>query len=303
MTAPPRVSVIIPAYNVEDYVLEAVDSALAQTYGDLEVVVVDDGSTDGTHRLLERYGESIKLVTQPNQGLPGARNSGIRAATGDVIGLLDGDDGWFPERVERCVEVLNERPDVGFVTTDATLVDARGADLGERYCAQVPFPVAQLAAAMVRQNVVFGAPLVRRSVFDAAGPFDETLTRGAEDYDMWLRFVADDVRMVTIPEPLAYYRIRGSSLTRQRGGLTGPRSLVLERHLPEFWQRDVYGSSNEAFRIAARRARHGDWRGAVQFARAAFRDPERNPAEVLGAAARSTARELGARVARVGSTR
>jgi hypothetical protein len=121
---------------------------------------------------------------------------------------------------------------------------------------------------------------------------------------MWLRLVADDVQMVTIPDPLAQYRIRGSSLTRQRGGLTEPRSHVLERHLPTFWRRGVYGSSNEALRIAARRARHGDWRGAARFGRAAFRDPERNPLEVVGAAVRSSLRELGAAVtARFGSGR
>lgn len=299
MTSPqPRVSVIIPAYNVQPYIAEAVDSALGQSYHDVDVVVVDDGSTDGTVRVLAQYGDGITLVTQPNRGLPAARNAGIRASTGDVVALLDGDDTWLPERVERCVEVLLERPDVGFVTTDASLIDARGADLGETYCDQVPFPRVRFAEAMVRQNMVYGSPLVRRSVFDAAGPFDETLTSGGEDYDMWLRLVAAGVAMVTIPEPLACYRIRRSSLTRRDGGLTEPRSRVLERHLPGFWRRGVYGSSNEAFRIAARLALHGEWKRSAEFARAAFRDPERNALEVVGAAARSTTREVGSVVAR-----
>jgi hypothetical protein len=223
-------------------------------------------------------------------------------ATGTIIGLLDGDDVWIPERVERCVEVLETREDVSWVTTDATLIDEDGNALGQSYCDQVPFPASQVAQGMARRNVVYGSPLVWRSVLDQSGPYDESLTHGAEDYDLWLRFIAQGVTMVTIPEELALYRIRTESLTRVRGGLSEPTSLVLERHLPSFWIDGIYGSSNEAFRIAARLARRRQWRRSAQFFRAAFRDPERTTAGVVGAVAQSASRSLWEAAARLRPT-
>src|SRR5437660_1682693 len=118
--APQRCSVIIPAYNVERYVAEALDSAIGQTYPNVEVVVVDDGSTDGTRRVLESYTDRAVILNQPNRGAAAARNTALAASTGGFLAFLDADDRWAPERVARCIELLERMP-ADAVTTDAGL--------------------------------------------------------------------------------------------------------------------------------------------------------------------------------------
>ncbi len=112
----PTVSVIIPTYNRRAYVQEAIDSVLAQTYTDYEIIVIDDGSTDGTGEALrERYGDKIIYEWQENQGLSAARNRGIESSRGQYIALLDSDDLWMPEKLERQVACLSQHPEVAMV--------------------------------------------------------------------------------------------------------------------------------------------------------------------------------------------
>lgn len=117
----PRCSVMIPAYNVA----ESIGSAVAQTYGDKEIVVVDDGSTDGTPAVIERYAGQVVAVRQVNQGLAAARNAALRHASGEYLALLDADHYWVPPRLERMVDYLDHHPDVAFATSDAFLVYGR----------------------------------------------------------------------------------------------------------------------------------------------------------------------------------
>ena len=119
----PLVSVLVPAYDVEEFVGAAIESALAQTYPHVEVVVVNDGSTDGTVAAIAPYRDRIVFVDQANRGLAGARNAAIEAASGTVLALLDADDLWLPDRLERCVRLLEEQPEVGLVTSDAFLIE------------------------------------------------------------------------------------------------------------------------------------------------------------------------------------
>jgi glycosyltransferase involved in cell wall biosynthesis len=114
----PLVSVVIPTYNYARFVSEAVDSVLAQTYPSLEVVVVDDGSTDDTREVLARYGDRIRYIYQPNAGLPAARNTGIKAARGEFIGLLDSDDVFHPRKFELQMRYMLAHPEVGMLATD-----------------------------------------------------------------------------------------------------------------------------------------------------------------------------------------
>lgn len=111
----PRVSVVMPSYNCAQYLAEAVDSALAQTYRDFEIVVVDDGSKDNTEEVARRYGSKIQYIKQENRGLPGARNTGIRASSGEYIALLDADDSWFPEKLARQIPSLPIRRSAWFI--------------------------------------------------------------------------------------------------------------------------------------------------------------------------------------------
>ncbi len=184
-----------------------------------------------------------------NGGIGAARNRGIRESTGDVIALLDADDAWLPERVSRCVGFLRERPDVGFVTTDALIIDEQGSPSGGTYLDLVDFPVEGYEERIVRENFVFVGAFVRRAVLDDAGPFDETKPTGVEDYEMWLRLIASGVVPGIVRDPLALYRVRSDSVTRRDDQLVRARNLALRRHLPAYWQRGVYGPSGQAFSI------------------------------------------------------
>src|SRR5918996_212462 len=114
-----KVSVVIPTYNYGRYLPEAVESVLHQTFPDLEVIVVDDGSTDDTRELIGRFGDKVCYIYQRNQGLPAARNTGIRAARGEYVGFLDSDDLWLPGKLALQVPRLDSRQAVGLVYADA----------------------------------------------------------------------------------------------------------------------------------------------------------------------------------------
>ena len=131
MTLDPRptVSVVIPTYNYGRYICETIDSALAQTYKPLEVIVVDDGSTDDTRERLAAYSDRIRYILQKNSGPAAARNTGIVAAQGEFVALLDSDDLWLPEKVERQVALYLREQDAGIVATQRFAIDETGQRL------------------------------------------------------------------------------------------------------------------------------------------------------------------------------
>jgi len=122
----PVVSVIIPAYNHVRFVGQCIDSVLTQTYTDYEVVVVDDGSQDGTSAILQGYGDRIVYIRQENAGTQAARNRAIRASTGEFIALLDSDDAWLPMKLQRQLAAFDARPDVGMIYALAYAMDEAG---------------------------------------------------------------------------------------------------------------------------------------------------------------------------------
>jgi glycosyltransferase involved in cell wall biosynthesis len=188
------VSVIIPAFNRENTVTRAVESVLAQTYKETELIVVDDGSTDGTISALSRYGDRIRLIRQANAGPSAARNAGIRAALGDLIGFLDSDDEWLPTKIQEQVQLMTDSSVVCCIC-DSTMQYADGS-------VRTSFAAAGLrpdrtegvwtnpAQVLVNRFVLFNqAVIVRRTVLDRAGHFPEQL-RIMEDYHLALRLAA-----------------------------------------------------------------------------------------------------------------
>lgn len=188
------VSVIIPAYNREHTVRRAVDSVLAQTYQSLEVIVVDDGSTDRTAEVLADYGIKIRLLRQENQGASAARNTGIKAATGGIISFLDSDDAWQPEKTERQVRLMHRAASlgVGCCVCNAQMIHADGR-------ASTSFAVAGLqpdrpegvwtnaTEVLLTRFLLFNQVVaVRREALEKAGLFRPDL-RIMEDYDLALR--------------------------------------------------------------------------------------------------------------------
>lgn len=211
----PLVSIIVPTYNRCEFVQQAIDSVLAQTFQDFELIVVDDGSTDGTGDVLKtRYGGKIIYIWQENQGGPVARNTGISSAKGKYIALLDSDDFWLPEKLSRQVPVLENNPEVAVVLCQAWYVDNKGQRLGEQPLGvntrSSDFSVEKL---LLYNKIPAGSTtaLIRRSVLDRVGGFSKDIRFGAE-WDLWLRMAADST-MFMIPEPLAFYRRHKQTLS------------------------------------------------------------------------------------------
>lgn len=198
-----RVSAIIPCYNYGKYLAQAIDSILAQTHPVAEIIVVDDGSGDNTREVAESFGERVQYIFQENRGRAAARNTGIRAATGDWIALLDADDRWLPEKIKLQMEALAGRPDAVLVYT---AVWCESPD-GSRYV----YPATELRRlwpTLRYANCITGsasAALIRRDILIAEGGFNETL-RECEDWDCWFR-LALKYPFAVVAEPVTVLMI------------------------------------------------------------------------------------------------
>lgn len=203
----PLVSVVIPSYNHARFVTEAVDSVLSQTNCQIEVIVVDDGSTDNTREVLASYGSRIRYIYQDNKGLPGARNTGIRAALGEWVAVLDSDDYWHPQKTERQLAAVAAHP-------EADVVGSPGGDLPMPELLPLDPPTRWLSIRdfLLITPMSASSTMVRRRCFDAVGLFDESL-RSAEDRDMWLRLAAR-VRVLQVTTPCWHYRVHEGQMSR-----------------------------------------------------------------------------------------
>jgi glycosyltransferase involved in cell wall biosynthesis len=270
-TPRPLVSVIIPAHNAEPFLAATVDSALAQTYSPIEIVVVNDGSTDATAEVARSFGDRIRYVEQANAGPAAARNAALRVARGEIVALLDADDLWKPERLARCAEILEQRPEIGMVTTDANLIE-HGVPTDKRSYGdrrRFPFPTNEddQIAEIARRNFLFVGVVFRRALVTRCGDFDERIW-GAEDYDLWTRFLISGTRAAFINEPLGWYRLRDGSVS------SGPRQwaehrFVLEKHLPDLWRQGARGRANDVYEIGVKLATEGERTRAAAFFRRA----------------------------------
>jgi glycosyltransferase involved in cell wall biosynthesis len=210
----PAVSIIMPAYNVAPYVEQALRSALAQTFTDFEVIVVDDGSKDTTAEIVKTIAHEdarVRLVQQANRGLAGARNTALRAARGEMFALLDSDDVWEPQFLEAQMAILAARPDVDIVTGNGWYLN--GPNHGQL---ARPFPDARpdpdLTSIIADEWSVFIMSVFRRRVYTTIGAFDEEM-RSNEDYDFWLRAAMAGCAFVRNDRPLGHYRVRTDSLS------------------------------------------------------------------------------------------
>jgi glycosyltransferase involved in cell wall biosynthesis len=183
----PLVSVIIPTYNGSRFLAETIESALAQTYPHKEILVVDDGSTDDTRAVVSRYEGSVRYVYQANAGTAAARNTGIRAASGSLIALLDHDDRWLPHKLERQVPYFLEDPEVGLCHTGGRVVDAHDGHVTSEY---LPRPVLDVHDLMRWCVVGCATTMFPRAVVEEVGTFDPEVS-GADDWDMWIRIALD----------------------------------------------------------------------------------------------------------------
>lgn len=212
----PRVSVIIPCYNREQYLAVAVQSVLDQTWPNIEVLVVDDGSTDGSRDVLASFGDKIRILTHPggvNRGQSASINLGIQSSDGTYIAILDSDDWWAPEKLRKQVEYLESHPDVGLVYGNGYQVNADGSPRWRIYTSSHE---EHSDPARVLADCYFLVPnnaLVRRSVFEKTGGFDESL-RAAQDHDMAIR-IAEVTNLGYIAEDVFFYRRHDDSISKR----------------------------------------------------------------------------------------
>jgi glycosyltransferase involved in cell wall biosynthesis len=223
----PTFSVLVAAYQVADVIGEALDSIRRQTLPALEVIVCDDGSTDGLEDALAPYRGEIELLRKENGGEASAKNAAAARARGDFVAILDADDVYEPERLEALAELARLRPDLDILTTDALLV-ANGIVRRHNYDATWRFEVDDQRRAILQRNFVFGHAAVRRSRFLEHGGFDESI-RWTTDWDLWLRMILAGSAAGCVDEPLALYRLRETSLTAQRRDLQLGKLATLEK--------------------------------------------------------------------------
>lgn len=227
----PRVSVIVPAYNVERYISEALESALSQTYTDHEIVVVNDGSTDSTAEVIDGFAGKIVYIEQDNRGLATARNVAIEASSGELIALLDSDDVWVPDRLERMVSYMESHPGHIAVTTDSYLIEQDRPTQKRVYASLPPrwrFKASNQAYWITQYNFMQVHTMFRTSLIERYGGFDEAL-RSCEDWDLWMRALLSSETFGCIDEPLACYRLREGSLSIDRSKLLPDEITILQK--------------------------------------------------------------------------
>ncbi|HEX9029118.1 MAG TPA: glycosyltransferase, partial [Anaerolineales bacterium] len=201
----PKVTVLLPTYNRADLLATAIQSVLAQTYPDFELIVIDDGSTDRTAELVHSFREPrLRYVYQENRGISAALNRGVHLARGEYIARVDSDDRWLPDLLEREIAVLDCQPEVGLVYSKAQAMDPGGAPLPQILGAPEKYPGQTLKSILYGDFVCTITAIIRRRCLDQAGLFDEAL-KGNEDWDMWVRLAAI-CRFAYLDQVLANFR-------------------------------------------------------------------------------------------------
>ncbi len=234
----PKVSVIIPTYNRARYLAEAVESVLAQTFRDFEVVIVDDGSTDNTRDIAAKFPAAVRYYHQENEGASSARNAGIERAGGEYLVFLDSDDALLEDALEAGVAFLDRHPGVGFcygqlysMDEDGRLLMTRRLRGAKRSCVRTGKE--QVERILFRGDITPAAALVRRSCLEEVGGFDTAIPTG-QDIDMWLR-LSRRFDVGYLARPLAKYRVHDNSITGQKTFRT------LELSQTEFVERALAG--------------------------------------------------------------
>jgi glycosyltransferase involved in cell wall biosynthesis len=214
----PRVSIVIPAYNVAPYINETLASVFAQTFTDFEVIIINDGSPDSEEfeLAITPYREGIRYLKQENRGASAARNAGLRAARGELIAFLDADDLWSPNYLAEQLKFIREFG-CDLACADA-LIFGVSADAGQSYMDSLmgSAPPAGLVTFLELVNadrsLITSGVVVRRDLVVAVGLFDETL-RNAQDFDLWLRLARHGARLAYQRKVLLSYRSRPNSLS------------------------------------------------------------------------------------------
>ena len=241
----PTVSVVIPTYNRAALLREALESVFAQSFSDYEVIVVDDGSTDGTPRMIEQYADRVLYIWQENRGAAEARNRGTAAARGEWIAFLDSDDMWHREKLARCLERAGSEAEAAIIFHPMVEIDDAGRRVRGRSKRAVEGRIVDelFAHCFVHTPTV----VVRRKVLEEVGGFDSELTV-CEDYQLWLRMALRHAFSM-VAEPLALRRLHQKRLSKS----TMYRNMVLRAEMLERFYDELGGRESLQRRGALRR--------------------------------------------------
>lgn len=206
----------MPAYNAAKFLPRAIESVITQTFPDWRILLIDDGSTDNIAEVIAPYiarlGEKLLYIRQENQGVSAARNTAIRASSGEFIAFLDADDMWMPDRLSEAVAIFRERPEIGLVYSGITYIDVEDRP-GATFVGGSKHAARKIATALYTRQIhaTCVAVTIRRSCLEGLDLFDVNL-RATEDRDLWLR-IAQRCDSAYIPKPLALYRVSANSIT------------------------------------------------------------------------------------------
>lgn len=288
------VTAVIPVYNGEPYVDQAVRSVLGQTYEPVECIVVDDGSTDGTREICSRFGTAIRYVHKVNGGVSSARNAGAAEATGEVVAFLDADDTWLPDKLEKQMAILSSAPEAGMVYSGVYIADENLEPMGR--IDPAPPELALRNTLLLEHPFATGigsTGLLPVSIFSGVGGFDERLSTSA-DCDLTCR-VAREYPVACSPEPLACYRRHGSQMSVSLAALEHDMLLIFEKlfcrdQLPaEMLRLRRRAYANLYFMLAAGYRHRLDRRRALRYLRLALaRHPGRTSSLLWSAMRRQT---------------
>ncbi len=232
----PMVSVIIPTHNRADFLTEAIDSVLAQTWRDFEILVVDDGSTDGTRDVIGEYGDRIRYFHKPHRGPSSARNLGASKAHGNFLAFLDSDDIWEPDKLDIQMNFALSHPDIKLISCGGYVLGnprRRKSEIGRDLSGDLFLNLYQ------RSFINTSGVVLTRDSFLQVGRFDETI-RTAEDYDLWLR-VAREFPMAHLDAPLVGIRKHSVKLSKNKLELRKNGIRVLQTHFdPERIPQRIY---------------------------------------------------------------
>lgn len=267
-----RVSVVVPTYNQSKLLQVTIESVLDQTYPNLEIIVVDDGSTDDTATVLAQYSARVTCMRQANRGVAAARNAGIRVATGEYLTFMDHDDLMLPTKLERQVQVLDSRPEVGLVHCSYYHIDENGDHLDIVW----GLPEGDTLRDLVCGDFVWvGGPLVRRQCLDHVGLFDEEHPWTA-DWDMWLRIAQAGYEFACVQEPLGAYRILKGSMMSDPAKLERDVFAVLDKVFSDSRLRDDVAAMKKIAYGTMRR-----WMSCRYYAAGCWEEAQRNLADAL----------------------
>lgn len=267
----PKVSVIIPAYNAMTYLPETLSSVLRQSFSDFEVLIVNDGSCDEIVQWASQIIDPrVKLISQKNQGVSVARNTGIAHAQGEYVAFLDADDFWEPTKLEKQVQCLEDNPAVGLVDTWVVLALEQG-ELTDKIW--ITTAEGDVWKQMAEKCLIHcgSTPLIRHCCFETVGVFDQDLRFG-EDWDMWIR-IASCYSLAVVKEPLVRYRQHPNNTSNNCQAMLPDLRKVIEKNFQcvaselQYLKNQAYGHAN--LYIAWRALETRDYLGAINFSQQA----------------------------------